>query len=458
MPSSPSLQERSFAPEAQALHVDTVDEKPVLLAFDGGQITSDAGMLLVAQVDKQLGLSEALAAVLRDERDPDRICHSKQALLRQRVYQIAAGYEDQDDSDALRTDPVFKMLMGQAPETGSPLASQPTMSRFENSINWGMLWRMAEVFLDQFVASYTRAPEVIVLDFDDTADPVHGEQEQACYNSHVGNHCFLPLHVYEGLSGRLIMTLLKPKVLKGAEMLPIVGRLITHLRTRWPHCEILFRGDSHFSYPEVMAYLEAQPHVHYVTGLAANSVLKTLVRQVEEEAERHFARGDREKVLRFHSLRYQARTWPHARRVIVKVEVTEKGTNTRFVVSDLERLGAKRLYQKIYCARGQMENYIKDHKLGLKSDRTSCHRFSANQFRLFLHSAAYVLLHTLRTELLGHSSFSRARFETLRASLLKLGASVKEHTDSIRVSFSSHVPVEPVLRSGFALLASLPPT
>lgn len=305
------------------------------------------------------------------------------------------------------------------------------------------------------MASYAQAPEVIVLDFDDTADQVHGEQEQARYNSHVGDHCFLPLHVYEGLSGRLIMTLLKPKVLKGAEMLPIVRRLITRLRAKWPHCEIVFRGDGHFSYPEVMDYLDAQLHVHYATGLGANSVLKARVREVEQEAERHFARGDRSKVLRFHSFPYQAGTWPHARRVIVKVEVTEKGTNTRFVVSDLEHLGAQRLYQTIYCARGQMENYIKDHKLGLKSDRTSCHRFVANQFRLFLHSAAYVLLHTLRTELLGHSRWSRARFETLRANLLKLGASVKESSDAIRVSFSSHCPVEPLLRSRFSLLSWL---
>jgi len=378
MPLSPFFQERTFPAEAQALHIDTIDKKPVLLDFDGGQITSDAGMLLIGQVDQQLGLSEALSSVLRDERAPNRIQHSIPALLRQRVYQIAAGYEDQDDSDALRTDPIFKMLLDQAPETGSPLASQPTMSRFENSVSRSMLWRMAEVFLELFMASYTQAPEVIVLDFDDTADRVHGEQEQARYNSHAGDHCFLPLHVYEGLSGRLITTLLKPKVLKGTEMLPIVRRLIARLRAQWPLCEIIFRGDSHFTYPEVMEYLDAQPHVHYVTGMGTNSVLKVMAREIEQEAEGHYGRGDRAKVLRFHSFPYQAKSWPHARRVIVKVEVTEKGTNTRFVVTDLKRIGAKRLYQKIYCARGQMENYIKDHKVGLKSDRTSCHRFLAN--------------------------------------------------------------------------------
>jgi hypothetical protein len=238
--------------------------------------------------------------------------------------------------------------------------------------------------------------------------------------------------------------------------LPIVRRLIARLRAQWPLCEIIFRGDSHFTYPEVMEYLDAQPQVHYVTGLGTNSVLKVKAREVEQEAERHYGRGDRAKVLRFHSFPYQAGSWPHPRRVIVKVEVTEKGTNTRFVVTDLKRIGAKRLYQKIYCARGQMENYIKDHKVGLKSDRTSCHRFSANQFRLFLHSAAYVLLHALRTELLGHTCWSRVRFETLRRSLLKLGASVKEHADSIQISLSSHTPVEKILRSSFALLGSLP--
>ena len=184
--------------------------------------------------------------------------------------------------------------------------------------------------------------------------------------------------------------------------------------------------------------------------------MKRLASEIEAEARRHYARGDRTKVVRFHTVFYQAGTWPHPRRVVIKVEVTDKGVNTRFIVTDLLRAGAQRLYRGVYCARGQMENNIKDHKRGLKSDRTSCHRFLANQFRLFLHSAAYVLLWTLRAEVLGRSSWSRVRFETLRLRLLKLGACVKEEAEVIRVSLSFSCPAQGVLRRCFTLLGALP--
>ncbi len=457
---NPTSQERPFTAEDQArqdqLLVDWIDDKPVLLDFEAGRLSSDGGMMLVGQVDQHLGLTQAMASVLHDERDPKRTKHSMTDLMGQRVFQITAGYEDQDDSDTLRIDPIFKMLLGRAPETGADLASQPTMSRFENGITRQELDQLAEVFLEEFIRSYAEPPAVIVLDFDDTADLAHGEQEQARFNTHVGNTCFMPLHVYEGLSGRLILTLLKPSLLKGIDLLPIVRRLFSRLREAWPRTEIIFRGDSHFTSPEVMAYLESEPRMHYVTGLGTNSVLKRLASEIEAEARRHYARGDRVKVLRFHTVFYQAGTWPHPRRVVIKVEVTEKGTNTRFIVTDLLRAGAQWLYQGLYCARGQMENYIKDHKRGLKSDRTSCHRFEANAFRLWLHSAAYVLLWTLRAEVLGRSSWSRVRFETLQLRLLKLGACVKEEAEAIRVSLPFSCPVAAVLRRSFTLLGALP--
>ncbi len=457
---NPSTQERPFTAQDQArpdgLLVDWIDDKPVLLDFEAGRLSSDGGVLLVGPIDGHRGLTQAMASVLHDERDPKRIHHSMIDLLRQRVFQIAAGYEDQDDSDTLRIDPIFKMLLGRLPETGADLASQPTMSRFENGIRRQELDQLAEVFLEDFIGSYAEAPEVIVLDFDDTADLAHGQQEQARFNAHVGNSCFMPLHVYEGLSGRLILTLLKPSLLKGIDLLPIVQRLFSGLREAWPETEIIFRGDSHFTFPEVMAYLEAQPRMHYVTGLGTNSVLKRLASEIEAEARRHYARGDRAKVLRFHTVFYQAGTWPHPRRVVIKVEVTDKGVNTRFIVTDLLRAGAQWLYQRAYCARGQMENYIKDHKRGLKSDRTSCHRFEANAFRLWLHSAAYVLLWTLRAEILGRSSWSRVRFETLQLRLLKLGAVVKEEAEAIRVSLPFSCPAQGVLRRSFRLLGALP--
>ena len=441
-------QERGFDNQDQVL-IDTISDQPVLLDFDGGQLSSDAGLLLLKSIDTHLGLLSNLAAVLRDDRDPDRIQFTREDLMRQRVFQIAAGYEDQDDCDHLRGDPIFKVLLGRLPATGADLASQPTMSRFENGVSRTELFRLAEVLLAHFIDSYTEAPAVIVLDFDDTEDVVHGTQEQARFNAYVGHYCFLPLHVYEGLSGRLITTLLKPGVFKGLQVQKLLHQLVCRLRQAWPGTRIIFRGDSHFMSPEVMAYCE-EHDLHYVTGLATNAVLKRLAAATIAETEACFTKRSSEKVVRFHSFSYQAKTWSESRRVIVKVEVSAQGTNVRFIVTDLQQARARRLYRDVYCARGQMENYIKDHKVALQSDRTSCHRFLANQFRLFLHSAAYVLLWTLRHELLAHSSYKRVRFQTLQVRLLKLGASVREYSDHVQISLPYTCAVEAVLRQGFA--------
>jgi len=309
------------------------------------------------------------------------------------VFQIAAGYEDANDSNALRDDPIFTLLRDRLPETGASLASQPTMSRCENRVSRPELSRMALELLHQFLASSAKPPQVIVLDVDDTEDPVHGEQEHARYDGYYGGYCFMPLHVYAGLSGRLITTILKAKRFTGAQMLAVLKRLVKRLRQVWPHTLLIVRGDSHFASPEVMQWIEAQPHLGYVTGLTSNAVLQALAREVVEQATRAYALSGH-KVTRFHSTRYQAGTWSGPRRVVIKVEVSEQGINTRFVVTDLEQARTKVLYQQISCARGQAENESKDHKLYLKSDRTSCHRFEANQFRVLLHSAAYVLLET----------------------------------------------------------------
>jgi hypothetical protein len=291
-----------------------------------------------------------------------------------------------------------------------------------------------------------------VLDVDDTEDRVHGQQEQARYDGYYGGYCFMPLHLYEGLSGRLITTILKAKRFTGAQMLAVLKRLVKHLRRAWPETLLIFRGDSHFAYPEVMQWIEEQPELHYVTGLTSNAVLKELAQDVVEQAQRAYARFER-KVTRFHSTRYQAGTWSRSRRGVIKVEVSEQGVNTRFVVTDLERARTQVLYQHIYCARGQAENEIKDHKLYLKSDRTACHRFEANQFRLLLHSAAYVLLETLRRDVLRTTQWACATMETIQLRLLKLGARVQEFKDRLKISLPASCPVAPVLRRSLTLLA-----
>lgn len=434
------------------LHLSPVQDKATLVAFDGGRLSSDGGLLLLGDPDEQLGLTRDLAAVLRDPRDPRRIDFTLHDLLKQRVLQIAAGYEDANDANTLRHDPIFKVLLGRLPESGPPLASQPTISRFENRVSRTELYRLARVFVDQFIASYDRPPKLIVLDFDDTEDPAHGEQEHIRYDGYYGGYCFMPLHLYEGLSGRLITTIFKAKRFSGAQMLSVLKRLVKHLRQVWPDTLIIVRGDSHFAYPEVMQWIEAQANLHYVTGLTSNAVLKKLAHQVVEQAKRAYVR-DGGKVTRFHSTRYQAGTWSRPRRVVIKVEVSEQGVNTRFVVTDMEQTGAKTLYRQLYCARGQMENDIKDHKRYLKSDRTSCHRFEANQFRVFLHSAAYVLLDTLRREVFKGTTWARATMETIQLRLLKLGARVQEFTDRIKISLPTACPVAPVLRRSLTLLA-----
>jgi len=345
-------------------------------------------------------------------------------------------------------------MLDRLPESGAPLASQPTMSRFENRISRTELYRMALEWLHQFIASYATPPKVIVLDVDDTEAPVHGGQEQARFDGYDGGYCFLPFHVYEGLSGRLITTLLKAKRFTGAQMLSVLKRLVTRRRRAWPDTLLILRGDSHFAYPEVMQWVEAQPGLHYVTGLTSNAVLKALAREAVEQATRAYARWGR-KVTRFHSTHYQAQTWSRPRRVVIKVEVSEQGVNTRFVVTDMEQARTKVLYQKIYCARGQAENEIKDHKLYLKSDRTSCHRFEANQFRVLLHAAAYVLLETLRREVLRTTQWASATMETIQLRLLKLGARVQECKDQIKISLPSSCPVAPVLRCSLALLTAV---
>jgi hypothetical protein len=447
----PMPAEMAAALQQTPLHLAPVGVKAVELNFDGGRLSSDAGVILLKDIDDQLGLTHALAAVLSDRRDARRIHFTPEDLLKQRVFQIAAGYEDANDSNPLRHDPIFKLLLDRLPETGPPLASQPTISRFENRVSRTELYRMALVLMDQFIASYDSPPKVIVLDVDDTEDRAHGEQEHIRYDGYYGGYCFLPFHLYEGLSGRLITTIFKAKRFSGAQMLAVLKRVVKRLRHAWPNPWFIFRGDSHFAYPEVMAWIDAQPQLSYVTGLTSNAVLQELAHEVVAQAKRAYARWGR-KATRFHSTRYQAGTWSRSRRVVIKVEVSEQGVNTRFVVTDMEHARTQVLYRQIYCARGQMENESKDHKLYLKSDRTSCHRFEANQVRVFLHSAAYMLLDTLRREVLRTTPWACATLETIQLRLLKLGARVQEFKERIKISLPSSCPVAPVVRRCVTLL------
>jgi hypothetical protein len=375
------------------LHLAPVGAKAVDLDFDGGRLSADAGVVLLQDLDDQLGLTRALAAVLSDPRDARRIHFTPEDLLKQRVFDIAAGYGDANDAHTLRDDPICTLRRDRLPASGASFASQPTISRCENRVSRTELSRMALVFLEPFLASSAKPPKVIVLDVDDTEDRVHGPQEQARDDGYDGGYGCMPLHLYEGLSGRLSTTILKAKRFTGAPRLAVLQRLVKHLRRAWPETLLLFRGDSHFASPEVMQWIEEQPELHSVTGVTSHAVLQELAPAVVEQAQRASARFERQGT-RFHSTRYQAGTWSRSRRVVSKVEVSAQGVHTRFVVTEMERARTQVLYQHLYGARGQAENERKDHKLSLQSERTACHRFEANPFRLLWHSAASVLLAT----------------------------------------------------------------
>ena len=374
-----------------------VGGKTVELDFAGGRLSSDAGLVWLKDIDDQLGLTRALAAVLGAARDTRRIHFTPDDIRKQRVVHIAAGYDDANDATTLRHDPICKLLLTRWPDTGAPWTSQPTLSCFANSRSRTELYRLALVWMEPFIASYNRPPEAMVLDVDDPEDRAHGAQEQLRYDGYDGGYGCMPLHLDEDLSGRLITTILQAKRCSGAPMLAVRKRVVQRRRHAWPDTWGILRGDRHFASPEVLAWIEAQPPLSYVTGLTSNAVLQALAPEVVEQAQRASARWGR-KVPRFHSTRYQAGPWARSRRVVLKVEGSAPGVNPRCVVTDREQARPQGLYRHIYGARGQMDNASKDHQRSLKSDRTSCHRCEANQVRLFWHSAASVLLATLRRE------------------------------------------------------------
>jgi hypothetical protein len=387
--------------------------KRVSAAFDGGRLTSDAGVLLLRAVERRLGIADRLAGCLRDARDPSRIDHTLADMLRFRMFAIAAGYEDADDCDALRQDPAFKMAVGRAPASGDPLCSQPTMSRLENAPGRRALLRMMAAMVDLFCDSWRHVPGSIVLDIDDTWDAAHGAQQLSLFNAQYDGYGFLPIHIYEATSGKLVAAILRPgKTPSGREVLAILRHLIRRIRKTWPRVEILVRGDSHYARPEALDWLEDNGFF-YACGLSGNDALHTVVAPLAEDAAvRRALAGATGKVRRYATLAYAAKSWRGMRRIVARVEASEHGSDVRFVVTNLA-MKPKRLYERVYCQRGQMENLIKAHKTHLASDRTSCHGARANQFRLILHSAAYWLLHTLRAAAPRRSfwrEFSSTRF------------------------------------------------
>ena len=338
--------------------------KALRATFDGGRPTSDAGVLVLAEIERRLKIAERLARCLADPRAPERVRHTLVDMIRFRILLIAAGYADANDCDALRTDPAFKMAVGRAPESGKDLCSQPTMSRLENLPGPTALKRTMAAMIELFCDSFAEVPRRIVLDIDDTADRVHGRQELARFHAHYGGRCFLPIHIYEALTGTPVAVILRPgKTPDGPEVARVLRHVIRHIRARWPRVEILVRGDSHYGRPEAMSWCERH-RVGYVFGLAGNKVLLRRVAALAEEAALERLDGQAAKVRRYDEFAYAAKTWNTERRVIARVEASDKGADSRFVVTNLA--GTPRwLYEALYCARGQAENLLKAHKLHL---------------------------------------------------------------------------------------------
>lgn len=411
-------------------------DRPVVAQFDQPQSSSDGGAILLKAADRRLGLTEALAACLEDERQAGKVQHEVDELLTQRVMAIACGYEDANDAARLASDPVHKLLVGRDPENGEDLASQPTLSRFENGVDRKELFRMGEVLADLVIERHRKRLQgrarLITIDLDPTDDPTHGAQQLTFFNWHYDTYCYLPmvgcLSFDQEAEQYLVTAVLRPgnaPASRGA--VGILRRLIPRLQAAFPRAKIRVRLDGGFAAPEVLDFLDQEPKVEYLVNLAANAVLKRRVESSMKGVRRATQISEQTEHV-YGECQYRTRkTWPWPRRVIYKAEVVcaqgkEPKDNPRFVVTNLKQ-SPQWIYEKIYCQRGDLENRIKELHYGMEIGRTSCTNFWANQFRVLMTAAAYVLMQELRLGLAGTAS-ARAQVSSLRERFLKLGAQV----------------------------------
>jgi hypothetical protein len=423
----------------QKMRFETEAALALEAAFDGGRITSDAGLVWLAKMDEQLGLCQAISECVPEWRKK-KGRHSLASLIRQRVFQIACGYEDQNDSNSLREDPLLKMVCGSLPQSGADLASQPTFSRLENAADVHCCYQIAGALFELYLNERGKegAPKKVLLDFDATADPTHGEQEGSYYHGYYEQHIYHPLVVFDGDSGHLIGALLRAGNTHASNSsVALLKRIVGGLRDRWPEVAIELRADAGFAVPALYDYCEAEG-ITYTVGLVTNPRLEEMACDLLDEAQERY-KSEAEKVKLFREGLYQAGSWEHSRRVIYKAEAMEKGTNTRFLLTTRRSTDPKELYE-FYARRGESENWIKDFKVHMKADRLSCHRFISNQFRLLLHAAAYWLMDTLRRKLVASGARSRMQLDTLRLTLIKIGGRVREFLTKVRLYLASGHP------------------
>jgi hypothetical protein len=409
----------------------SIKNKKVLANFKGGEVTSDAGLLLLKEIDKKLNLTKNIANLFSDKRQKSKTQHSIQDMLRQRVFGLALGYEDLNDHDTLKNDSAFQVAVGK--ETA--LASSPTLCRFENSFNRKLAVEIHKEIIQVFVKSFKTAPKELILDFDATDNPVHGKQEKKAYHPYYGYDCFLPLHVFCG--DQLLISYLRPSNQDGAKHAwAISSLLVKYFRRIWPEVKIIFRGDCGFCRHKMLQWFDKN-QVDYVVGIGGNSRIKAMLEPtLQEVKERYSETKEKQKI--FKKFVYSAHSWKRERTVIGKAEYNAKGSNARFIVTSLND-SAKNLYEKQYCARGEMENRIKEQFL-LFSDRTSCHRWWPNQLRILLSGLAYILLERMRSLFLKGSKYASSQVNTIRLRILKIGAVIIKNTRKICFYLSSSFP------------------
>jgi hypothetical protein len=435
--------------------------RQVTARFDGGRVTSDGGGVLLREVERQFGFIEKLAQCFTDHRDPEQIEHTLVELLKQRVFGLCLGYEDLNDHDALRHDPLLALLVGkedplgetrQDPrDRGKALAGKSTLNRLELSPPRAhaksrykkiaaQMHKLHEFLVEAFLAQHAAPPQQIVLDLDATDDPIHGHQLGRFFHGYYGNYCFLPLYIFCG--DHPLLALLRPADIDAAAgSVKQLSRIVGRIRQAWPEIEIVVRADSGFCRDELLDWCETNG-VDYVIGLARNPRLSGELTEELEEAKRRFeATGEASRV--FKDFTYQTHeSWSRARRVIGKAEHLAKGANPRFVVTSLrpERDDARSVYEDRYCARGEMENRLKEQQLCLFADRTSCRSLRANQLRLLFSTVAYVLMRALREVGLRDTPLAKAQADTMRLKLFKIGAVVRVSVRRVWVALSQSYP------------------
>ena len=433
----------------------SVHRKKLTVDFAGGTQSSDAGLLLLRQAERRLGVCGRLAAAMPDRRDPSRIQHEMFEMVMARVAAIACGYEDAIDLDRLRHDPLMKVAVGRCPLTGAPLASQSTISRLENAPSKSEASRLAAALVDQ-AGTTVKPGRQEILDIDDTFCAAHGGQQLAFWNAHHDERGFASMHIYHVASGTPVVTILRPaRAPKGTEVRTVIKHVTKRMRRHWPRTRIIWRGDSHYGRVEAMEWAEDND-TDYIFGLAGNAALDALVAEAAVNLRFHHAMSSKPKLRGFVSFLYQAGSWRRPRKVVARLECSlqpvagstgmRQEVDIRYVVTSLKG-SAQHLYENVYCQRGQMENLIKLHKAQLASDRMSCHSATANQVRLVLHTAAFWLMHGVRAAIPKISPFASCEFATIRERLLKIGARVIEHIARIRVQLPTSCPAGALFRT-----------